>query len=318
MQVGSPPVTSAAILAGLVNQSVSANNYTASASGWIGQNGRSLFRAPSPGEFALRDWAETMSASLVVEGNNVLAQRGGISAQMSRIYATYTDASNFERLNIGFFGGRYVIQGERAGSGSNRGLWLSSDGSSIFGIEDNYLSTGAAFAARRDGTSGITQFVVGGTGLTSTAILHTRLMPTINQASGTYVVLDINPTEAGVGAGPHYLIQGRIGAGSNVFSVDRVGSVLLGNTTAGITLKNNGGAEVQVLRGDGATLAGVRAFSSRTTGGTLSSIGTPNGQGVGTLTYVNDLTSTTRGATATGGGSLKGLVWSDGTNWLVV
>jgi hypothetical protein len=52
-----------------------------------------------------------------------------------------------------------------------------------------------------------------------------RFAPSINQPSGTYTVLDINPTETAIGAGPHYLIRGRIGGGGDVFNVDRAGAV---------------------------------------------------------------------------------------------
>jgi len=57
---------------------------------------------------------------------NILAQRNGTNAQTFRLYRTYTDASNYERL--GFLATnttRYTITSENAGTGSARSLEVS-------------------------------------------------------------------------------------------------------------------------------------------------------------------------------------------------
>lgn len=185
----------------------------------------------TPSGFAL---GSTGDVSVFRDAANVLAQRNAAAAQTFRVYNTYTDASNYERLELTYASNIAWLRGQAAGTGSGRPLRLSSDGITTIYIEDTANAPGAAsVAVERSSTSGTTQFAVGGrgTGLTSTALLHTRLMPTINQASGTYTVLDINPTETAIGAGPHYLLRGRIGAGGNVFSVDRTGVV---NSAAGV------------------------------------------------------------------------------------
>lgn len=161
----------------------------------------------------------TVDLSLSRDAANVLAQRTGTAAQAFRIYNTFTDASNYERINLTWTGGLFAIAMDAAGTGSaNRTIRLDA-ANTLFDVTPN----GASIA--RNGTSNPTTFTVGSTGLTSTAILHTRLTPGINQASGSYVVLDINPTETAIGAGPHYLIRGRIGAGADVFTVSNGGAI---------------------------------------------------------------------------------------------
>lgn len=64
----------------------------------------------------------TLDATLLCDGANAIAQRSGTSPQISRIYATYTDASNYARIffdaNSGA-GSQAIIGAEGAGTGSN-------------------------------------------------------------------------------------------------------------------------------------------------------------------------------------------------------
>lgn len=159
-----------------------------------------------------------------------LAQRNGVNAQAFRLYNTFTDSSNYERAALKWSSNVFTLDSQEiAGTGVARPLRLQA-ASTVIGLEDNGAYTPAngpvaSVSVRRDGTSAQAQFGVYGVGLTSTALLHTRLAPSINQASGSYTILDISPTETAIGAGPHYLIRGRINAGANVFSVDRTGAI---------------------------------------------------------------------------------------------
>lgn len=216
-------ITSAAINAAIAGATLSPLNVNLVSTGYYSWSNRLVQRSPADATLALRNFAETISVSQVVEANDTLAQRNGVNPQVARIYNTFTDASNYERLNIRWNSNIAEISSDAAGTGIVRGARLASGGT-IIGLEDAYIS-GASIAVRRDGTSGSTIFAVGSTGLTSTGLLHTRLMPSINQASGTYTVLDINPTETAIGAGPHYLVRGRIGGGGDVFNVDRAGAI---------------------------------------------------------------------------------------------
>ena len=72
---------------------------------------------------------------LARDAANTLAQRNGVNAQTLRVYGTFTDASNYERLSIGYSAGvsAFVIQREQAGTGAQRALYLNG-GSHVFGI----------------------------------------------------------------------------------------------------------------------------------------------------------------------------------------
>lgn len=60
---------------------------------------------------------------------NTLAQRNGTNAQTFRLYSTFTDASNYERLNVfGQAAGDFVIQPANAGTGTLRPLALGAGG----------------------------------------------------------------------------------------------------------------------------------------------------------------------------------------------
>lgn len=60
---------------------------------------------------------------------NTLALRNSTNAQTSRIYTTYTDASNYERLVIDSFSGTSRIYTEAAGTGTSRNLSVFAAGS---------------------------------------------------------------------------------------------------------------------------------------------------------------------------------------------
>jgi len=62
--------------------------------------------------------------SVTRDANDVLAQRRGTNPQAFRIYNTYTDASNYERLNIGWASNALTIGTAAAGTGTKRNVVL--------------------------------------------------------------------------------------------------------------------------------------------------------------------------------------------------
>jgi len=172
-------------------------------------------------------------AVLVGEAANILALRNGTSAQTFRLYNTYTDASNYERGDLGFSANVFVISSTAAGTGTTRDLRIGH--STYLQFESG---SGSAVLQRGASSSSTLLNVTTNGGWTSTLINFARLTPTINQASGTYTVLDINPTETAIGAGPHYLISGRLGAGAaaSVFGIRNTGAMnIAGGLTVGST-----------------------------------------------------------------------------------
>jgi hypothetical protein len=68
------------------------------------------------------NWGSTLV--LLGDAANILAQRNGVNAQISRIYRTYTDASNYERWVWGDIdgGGSWLLHQESSGTGTIRNL----------------------------------------------------------------------------------------------------------------------------------------------------------------------------------------------------
>ena len=76
--------------------------------------------------------------------SGVLAQRNGTNAQTSRIYNTYTSATNFERANVGWTTNTFIVGTEKGvDGGSPRQLELQTDGTTRVAITtDGYVGIG--------------------------------------------------------------------------------------------------------------------------------------------------------------------------------
>jgi molybdopterin-binding protein len=66
-----------------------------------------------------------VDAVLTADAADTLALRNGTNAQQLNVYSTWTDASNYERIEIKFDGTDYRIKPDNAGTGSDRGFILS-------------------------------------------------------------------------------------------------------------------------------------------------------------------------------------------------
>lgn len=94
--------------------------------------------------------------SLVRDAANTLAQRNGVNAQAFRLYNTFTDAANYERLALRYSANQALLLVEEGGTGALRVLRIGQASGPIFGIghsTDNWnLSTAAHFVAGTDNT----------------------------------------------------------------------------------------------------------------------------------------------------------------------
>lgn len=77
-------------------------------------------------------------------------------------------------------------------------------------------------------------------------------------------------------------------------------------------------ALLQFRTADDSAFVGVELKYARLGSHTVAQIGTAGGAGAGSTFYVTDATATTRQSVVAGGGGNKVLVYSDGTNWLIV
>lgn len=82
-----------------------------------------LLTIKSTGSLGWDNGSGTADTILSRDTANTLAQRNGTTAQTSRIYETYTDASNYSRLSISApSGGPITFASEAAGTGTARGF----------------------------------------------------------------------------------------------------------------------------------------------------------------------------------------------------
>jgi hypothetical protein len=88
---------------------------------------------------ATSDPGGTADVLLVRDAAATLAQRDGTNAQAFRAYRTFTDASNYERVNIGadvsgIGNNTFSVVTQAAGTGSARPLYLGSLGAALVGF----------------------------------------------------------------------------------------------------------------------------------------------------------------------------------------
>ena len=101
---------------------------------------------------------------------NVLAQRNGTNAQTFRVYNTFTDASNYERLGLTWASNTCTISSENAGTGTKRDVKLEGFNVTInsTGIGTvNLTKNGTLLAFLNDGSYAIE--TVSGRGIASSA-----------------------------------------------------------------------------------------------------------------------------------------------------
>lgn len=91
-------------------------------------DGAAMFKLPDSGFFGWSPNAIVPSTSdlrLYRDAAGTLAQRNFANAQTFNIYNTYTDASNYERLRVGWNANALELKPEAAGTGTTRVLHIS-------------------------------------------------------------------------------------------------------------------------------------------------------------------------------------------------
>jgi len=79
----------------------------------------------------------SLNTALLSPTGNTIEQRNGASPQSLRVYNTYTDASNYERLFVGYSGNQAYLTTQSGGTGVARPLNINGDGGVNF-----YVGTG--------------------------------------------------------------------------------------------------------------------------------------------------------------------------------
>ena len=191
---------------------------------------------------------------------NTLAQRNSTNAQTFRLYNTYTDASNYERLGINWSSNTATIQTENAGTGTRRALAFGQD------VTINTVTVGLGGGSVA-GNTAVGQYAINAT---ATGIN--------NSAFGQYALNSVSSGQ----------YNSAFGQGSLVFNT--TGSF---NTAGGVaSLRTN-------VSGNSGVAIGWNALTNNTTASNLTAVGTQsllnNTTNVATLGTITGGTGYTNG-----------------------
>jgi hypothetical protein len=146
------------------------------------------------------------------------------------VYNTADQTGNYERSLASWVTNVFTIATQKGGSGTGRGIELTTANGTNLKLNDAASSSGfiQALNSTSSSTVGAIGVAVSPTWQAASGInTSLSVTPTISQ-SGTagYTALHINPTESSTGSGAKTLINAQVG-GSTKFSVSNTGSVTL-------------------------------------------------------------------------------------------
>lgn len=147
-------VITSAHLATFTGAVTSGGTILAGASSSIGWTGRTLLSSSADGVFGISNNAASSYAYLAAEAANVLAIRNSTNGQMLRVYNTYTDASNYERGEVGFSSNTFYVRAQNAGTGTQRQLVFDGSvvGFRIGGADKAFINGDGHFVSGSSGT----------------------------------------------------------------------------------------------------------------------------------------------------------------------
>ena len=284
---------------------------------------------------------------LTRDAANTLAQRNGANAQTLRVYNTYTDASNYERGFVGWTSNRFDITTENLGTGGSRaigirgkaGIYFSGDASTFHWL----VNTSGHLLANADDA-----YNIGASGASRPANVNVGTSISIGTVDFTNAPLNIRVNGAGLGfiisrSATEYteFISGGIekgirGVGTVPFKIKNDGDIFFvvggtellrinattgliqfSGTSASFPALKRSSTGLQVRLADDTDFAPFYAATVLHKAYTVATL--PSAASFeGAIAYVTDANATTRLATVAGGGSNKVIVYSDGTNWVIL
>ncbi|MCC3246130.1 hypothetical protein LG047_12500 [Methylocystis sp. WRRC1] len=238
------------------------------------------------------------NATIYAPAPNVTELRNGANAQRLIVYASYTDAANYERGVFDWQATANVLRigTEKGGTGLARNIQFVVGGENALGMQPGAITLG------KTGFSG-SQII-------ATATSQYSMAAWIGLRDDTNIALSGNKqgvknNSAGISGFGVSSSAGYIWTGTSEFygAVDTA----LGRVTTGV---------VKIV--SGASANGFGAIVTTPT--TVASLPSAATAGAGARAFVTDATGTLaadHGAIVTGGGSNKVPVYSDGANWLI-
>ena len=245
----------------------------------------------------------TFDTKLVRDAANTVAQRNGTTAQASRTYQSYTDASNYHRWKVDFSGSTCRFGTERAGTGATGNMELWQNGGAIIGFN----SGGKIFFHNRDITFG---YWNGGNVSLRQASAFSGILDLVDALShSTYLALSLGNLIVGGApattttrikntSGTMNFRLGNDSADCNITAAEALfsGSVKFSGSTSAEPMLKRSGSTIQVRLADDSGFGGMAAstgsFGSTVTIGayTLPATDGTNGQvlttnGSGSVTW---------------------------------
>lgn len=246
------------------------------------------------GGFAFTTGASADSAAVDVvlrrDAANTLAQRNDTNAQDNRIYYTYTNASNYARLAIGYSGTNPRIFTQVAGTGSGDDLLIGTTTSHALAFYTNNTQRWQINGNGHLLTPADNTYDIGASGATRPRNVYVA-------GTGTFgSTLSTAASFQGTGASSAFVAPN---GGSFYWSTR---SFIASPADGVVTISKNNGSSAAAVQLFGMTVAALPAAATYPY----------------SVAFVTDATATTPRSTVAGGGANKVMVMSDGTNWLIV
>jgi hypothetical protein len=262
---------------------------------------------------------DTMTSSLIATS---FEARNATNPTNLILNNTRTDASNYERSFFRWVSNVCRIGTEALGTGASRQLQFEVGGVARLTIgTDGSVSTQSATAIG-------TTLQIGPSGnILRTSSSRLEVRDSANSTFGTLAALSVVTSPAGFGsvATPVYSnVELRFGSATNLAGMVRgrgrasnlsYGDVIISANPAVTTIDGSNLTDDVLIRGDTGSVninRGLLFCCSFTVANLPSAASNAGGEAV-----VTDSTTTTHGATVSGGGANRVKVFSNGTNWLV-
>ena len=217
-----------------------------------------------------------------------LAQRNGTNAQTLRVYSSYTDASNFERLSLSTTAGSSVnISAETLGTG---------------GDNLDIVLTPAGTGATLHPVGTFSKPGIGFIGFTGTGMYTTLSGANVVLTGSGLPVLNVAATYCGF---PTAAVVGWSSSGS------------AGANPSDVAFARNAAGIVEVCSGTAGTYRDILVRNVKTNPVAFASLVAAATAGNGARAMITNCSHATFGTAADGAGAIKVPVYSDGASWLV-